>query len=599
MVQLVKRSFLPSNSNDNRLLLRHPYSSRSCCCCCADNGGGLLLTPSSNNKKQSRKKTYFSSLVLVVLVLAGVVGWRLNRYFNDYYYDVALDKPLLSLTTTKVVPTTITDDDNNGSSSNVTAEETFRNTAVPEENENNGRVSDDDGHHHHHKNKSTTNVSLKVWRKMIQDKCRNAQRTEDVLNLYRTADQGGGFVMPPPPERTTGNEKENTTNTNEKKENTTKNRMFEMRRCKRTVLDFGSNIGDTLSHIIATNFVQCVRTDLGKKKKKKNLQVVKSANIHFNVETFRFEETFRGLNPVTHYMTKFMEQQQQRESQQQQREQREEQQQQQQQNTTTATTATKDNNGPDSVPPVFEEEEDELGPEDYCYYGIEGNPVFTEQLQHLEQYVTSIQPRPIGHVQFLTESVGAGSDGPTTLYLDTVNRKENYWGTSLFANHQDVRKSAEASASFGPNSTAADHAVSANVTGYTLGTLLRQIMVAFTPPPPPPPSASSDPSNPSDPSPSRSQSHDNNTDNSDNNNNNNNHLVLKIDIEGGEYPLLDEAIKDGTLCEFVSRGNQVDVLVEFHSRRVIGHHNYPNGKYLQKTLQQCNVTFHNLQAWWA
>lgn len=36
-----------------------------------------------------------------------------------------------------------------------------------------------------------------------------------------------------------------------------------------------------------------------------------------------------------------------------------------------------------------------VGPEDYCYYGVEGNPVFTERLQELETFVMDISPRPL------------------------------------------------------------------------------------------------------------------------------------------------------------------------------------------------------------
>lgn len=107
------------------------------------------------------------------------------------------------------------------------------------------------------------------------------------------------------------------------------------------------------------------------------------------------------------------------------------------------------------------------GPEDYCYYGVEGNPVFTGRLQALERRVMDLRPRPLRHAHFLTGSVGAGEDGPAKLWLDTVNAKENYWGSSVFKGHQDVRKSAAET-----NSTE----TYADVEGYTVGRLMRMTL---------------------------------------------------------------------------------------------------------------------------
>jgi len=43
------------------------------------------------------------------------------------------------------------------------------------------------------------------------------------------------------------------------------------------------------------------------------------------------------------------------------------------------------------------------------------------------------------------------------------------------------------------------------------------------------------------------------------------HLILKIDIEGGEYSVLKEALESKLLCEYAARrGNRVDLAVEFH-----------------------------------
>ena len=77
-------------------------------------------------------------------------------------------------------------------------------------------------------------------------------------------------------------------------------------------------------------------------------------------------------------------------------------------------------------------------PEDYCYYGVEGNPHFTALLKTTEDNVMSMRPRPVRYVHFLTETVGTNPDGPTQLFLDTVNPKENFGGSSVMDNHRDV-----------------------------------------------------------------------------------------------------------------------------------------------------------------
>lgn len=275
------------------------------------------------------------------------------------------------------------------------------------------------------------------------------------------------------------------------------------RRCRHVVMDFGANVGDTSGHVIDAGLIGCQRDDLGKE--------AATPESHFNLETKKFEHVAKR-NKLTSHFEQLIE---------------------------------KVGRG-------------QLGPEDYCYYGIEGNPHFTDRLQKIEDFVMAIRPRPIQHMHFFTESVGAGQDGMTKLYLDTVNTKENFWGSSLFRDHQDVRKSA-----------AQDKMVAAPVMGYTIGTLLRQTLVAF------------------DPQAPKSDKKDN-------------HLILKVDIEGGEYPLLYQAVQEGTLCEFVKMGNTADLYIEFHSQKVTGKHDYVGKtKEMKEKLTACGVTFRGLQAWWA
>ena len=268
------------------------------------------------------------------------------------------------------------------------------------------------------------------------------------------------------------------------------------KRCKNIVMDFGANIGDTSGKVIDAGLVNCGKTH-------------KSAAT-FNIESKEFE-TVQSRNRLVQHLEQLM-------------------------------VETGKANG------------EEIGPEDFCYYGVEGNPVFTERLRGIEDFVMAIRPRPIQHLHFLTESVGAGKDGPTKLYLDTVNTDQNFWGSSIFEKHQDVRKSAESG-----------NTVAADVTGYTIGTLMKQTLSFFE---------------------------DGVADN---------HFILKVDIEGGEYPLLHQAADEGTLCKFAEqKGNTADLFIEFHSARVTGKHDYMGQtKALKEKLTACGVNFRNLAAWWA
>lgn len=191
-------------------------------------------------------------------------------------------------------------------------------------------------------------------------------------------------------------------------------------RCKHMLLDFGANIGDTSGKLMDAGFVGCNRqSDLGVAVPEPNYSM--DDKVWVNPKLNRRGEAQR--NPLTSQFVNLMK----------------------------------------TFGPL-------VGPEDYCYYGVEGNPVFTERLRKHEDHIMAMQPRPISHMHFFTESVGAGKDGMTKLFLDTVNTKENFWGSSIMSDHQDVRRSAE-----GGEKKAAP------VMGYTIGTLLRKTTKAFDP----------------------------------------------------------------------------------------------------------------------
>lgn len=154
-------------------------------------------------------------------------------------------------------------------------------------------------------------------------------------------------------------------------------------------------------------------------------------------------------------------------------------------------------------------------PEDYCYYGVEGNPVFSSRLKDIEIQVMNMDPRPVRHAHFLTEHIGTNVDGPSVLYLDTFNTEDNFWGSSIYQSHWDVEKS-------GKNT-------GTRVMGITLTTLLKKTVKRGG------------------------------------------HVIVKIDIEGAEYVLLEEAVTSNILCELIQEtGVTVSMVIEPHVDEMLG-----------------------------
>lgn len=202
-------------------------------------------------------------------------------------------------------------------------------------------------------------------------------------------------------------------------------------------------------------------------------------------------------------------------------------------------------------------------PSDFCIYGVEGNPHHTPQLRSVEGHIMSMSPRPVNNLHFLTEHVATKEDGPTKLFLDTVNEKQNFWGSSILESHQDVLKSANeggtGTVSFAP------------VTGITLSTLMKRTLLAYSPIATPDEKSGG-------------------------------HLIVKVDIEGGEYALLEEASKSLLLCDFLNMGNTVDLIIEFHRMSIKdGSIRGPllAGKAASiKKLEECGVKVKPLSASW-
>mmetsp|Transcript_37215 Transcript_37215/g.42479 ORF Transcript_37215/g.42479 Transcript_37215/m.42479 type:complete len:442 (-) Transcript_37215:449-1774(-) len=270
-----------------------------------------------------------------------------------------------------------------------------------------------------------------------------------------------------------------------------------LRKCKHVILDFGSNIGDSLIKIIDSSLPEFDSGVSPDGKKLHHSLNVKSGNVGDGVYDFRkgdpkwilpkwIKQTIHNYNVLKKNQFKT----------------------------------------------------NHVHPEDYCFYGVEGNPHFTSLLREQEIQIMNMVPRPIRHIHFLTEHIGAGSDGPTILYLDTVNKKQNFWGSSIFNTHIDVVSS-------GPNT-------GVPVMGITLTRLLKETVLPGG------------------------------------------HVLIKIDIEGGEYQLLEEAINSSIFCNLTRVGVKIDMLSEFHNAKVVGSEE-PIKKWKEmegeKKIKKCGVGY--------
>lgn len=182
-------------------------------------------------------------------------------------------------------------------------------------------------------------------------------------------------------------------------------------------------------------------------------------------------------------------------------------------------------------------------PEEYCFYGVEGNPSFTRTLRGLElvvmgggegdnkpgehrvfQKATNVRRRlpafaeglrALRHIHFFTGTVVTSRNGLTDLYIDSTSA--DHVGSSLLESHKYATMGGKEKV---------------QVQGVTLTWLLQSVLSGFG---------------------------------ADAGRKGDGHLILKIDIEGGEYGVLKEALESGLLCDYASeRGNRVDLAVEFH-----------------------------------
>ena len=87
--------------------------------------------------------------------------------------------------------------------------------------------------------------------------------------------------------------------------------------------------------------------------------------------------------------------------------------------------------------------------------------------------------------------------------------------------------------------------VEAKVEGVTLSTLLRRTLSAFE---------------------NDSESPSSDVGEEGNNQSNGGSLLVKMDVEGAEYSIIKEVAESGVLCEYVTKGNNATILVEYHGR---------------------------------
>eukprot|EP00591_Stephanopyxis_turris_P004927 CAMPEP_0195511798 /NCGR_PEP_ID=MMETSP0794_2-20130614/3986_1 /TAXON_ID=515487 /ORGANISM="Stephanopyxis turris, Strain CCMP 815" /LENGTH=482 /DNA_ID=CAMNT_0040639455 /DNA_START=56 /DNA_END=1504 /DNA_ORIENTATION=- len=192
--------------------------------------------------------------------------------------------------------------------------------------------------------------------------------------------------------------------------------------------------------------------------------------------------------------------------------------------------------------------ETSLFPEDYCAYGMEGNPRFTKDLALMEYFVMGLEPRPVRHLHIYTETVVTPEDGPTKVWLDTVNKERSFWGRRIVETEEDAIKS---------NLTVA------NVDGISLSSLMRNTLLAYKPD-----AIEEDKSG--------------------------GHLIVKMDIEGRLWKSLSELGENDVMCEFVNMGNTVVLMLEgdhFQTANDVDRKEFTNHiNEVETHLKECGVS---------
>lgn len=254
--------------------------------------------------------------------------------------------------------------------------------------------------------------------------------------------------------------------------------------CQHTFLDLGANIGDTVGHVVDAGLPFCGDEKMGLHPK-----------YDMDLGTLNDPYRVRRWNPISNWFHRHL--------------------------------------ANFSEPALY--------PEHFCVFSFEGNPLFTSRLQETERRVMGSIPRPVRRTHFFTESVVTATPGPTTLFLDTVNRKGNFDGSSLNSDMFSIKRVKN------QNDGKLEEA---KVMGYTLPQILNMTV---------------------DPTPTS-------------------HVIIKMDVEGMEYAVLNDAVD--YLCELVEKhGTYVALVAELHEKKRV---NKETKKYYAETepkLRTCGVHF--------
>jgi hypothetical protein len=155
--------------------------------------------------------------------------------------------------------------------------------------------------------------------------------------------------------------------------------------CRNAFIDLGTNIGDSIGYFVDSALDVC--SPLWSEKFPRTKMNKNFPHPHLDVSDLKIYHKGYGTNPLQRMMKQYMK----------------------------------------ADPPMF--------PEDTCVYGMEGNPIFTERLQKLEQSIMDMKPRPVRHLHIHTESVVTEEDLPTKLYLDKTSIEQN---VSTFVNGNNL-----------------------------------------------------------------------------------------------------------------------------------------------------------------
>lgn len=290
---------------------------------------------------------------------------------------------------------------------------------------------------------------------------------------------------------------------NESKGNKDLQNEYFVQKCPFVFLDLGSGAGDTIGQFIDAGMVGCRRSDS---------DMFSFDPFHFDVDTGTFKDvegTRRGE---------------------------------------------KDEDFTDWVKTSIDSFYPGLGPEDYCVYGVEGNPLLKIDLIKLERHINRMDPRPLRHLHFFTETAIHSEDNvKKVMFVDSLNDKEKFPGSSLFPEHKSIRASI---AKF-------KDTFKYTIDSLTLSSLMNQTLSFYNDD-----SARrlSDSSKEGPVDRTNSTSEDVDQDFMAMESSSRQHLMLYLDVEGSEFLTLNEAVDSGVLCDFAnSNNNIVDILIEYHS----------------------------------